>query len=147
MGAKKLPLTHLSYTDKLLDKRWQEKRLAIILRDNNKCRHCGASHKSLNVHHIKYTGEPWECPDAFLITLCFGCHEKAEELKVDMYYFYKIIMEKNLSKENLLPLLWNLDDVNIDNKQQFFDALGWLITQPEEMELIINKHHSINFLK
>jgi len=65
----------LMYAQDLLDPRWIEKRDSILDRDGKKCKRCWAT-KSLHVHHIKYTGKPWEAPDKDLITLCKTCHEK-----------------------------------------------------------------------
>ena len=59
------------------DRRWYDKRLSIIKRDNYTCTHC---HKTfpiseLQVHHQTYIKgkHPWEYEDVHLITLCRGC--------------------------------------------------------------------------
>lgn len=44
-------------------------------RDNFSCVACGASEKTLHVHHKKYAGEVWESPDCDLQTLCEDCHK------------------------------------------------------------------------
>lgn len=64
-----------SYSQKLKDPRWQERRKKILERDNYKCQFCFSDDKVLDVHHIKYQGEPWEASNASLITLCRDCHE------------------------------------------------------------------------
>lgn len=63
-----------SYTEKLRDPRWIEKRNEILKRDKWKCTECGRDDGELNVHHKKYTGEPWEAPNEDLTTLCLTCH-------------------------------------------------------------------------
>lgn len=63
------------YAEKLKDPRWQKKRLKIFERDGWACVRCKDSESSLQVHHKKYFGEPWECPDEHLETLCESCHE------------------------------------------------------------------------
>lgn len=76
----------MGYSDLLKDPRWQKKRLKIFERDEFTCRHCLASDKPLNVHHVKYFGAPWDIEDKYLITLCEDCHEFEESLKpVDIY--------------------------------------------------------------
>lgn len=39
------------YSQLLKDPRWQKKRLEILDRDDWKCTHCEAEHKTLHVHH------------------------------------------------------------------------------------------------
>lgn len=74
-----------SYRDKLLDPRWQRKRLEIFQRDDFTCRHCGDNSKTLHVHHHYYApnAEPWEYHESALVTLCCDCHEEQEAHKSD----------------------------------------------------------------
>lgn len=69
------------YSEKLKDPRWQKKRLEILQRDEFTCQNCGDKENTLNVHHIAYSGEPWEAPNNLLITYCEECH-KQEEVSV-----------------------------------------------------------------
>jgi len=65
-----------TYREKLLDPRWQRKRLGVLARDEWTCQKCGRKDKTLHVHHIAYgEGEPWDTPDSLLNTLCADCHE------------------------------------------------------------------------
>lgn len=63
------------YAEKLRDPRWQRRRLEIMSRDGFACRRCGDATRTLHVHHLRYSGEPWEAPDAALETLCEDCHK------------------------------------------------------------------------
>jgi hypothetical protein len=63
------------YGEKLKDPRWQKKRLKVFERDNWTCQCCGDKDSTLNVHHKGYVGEPWDCPDENLVTVCEDCHE------------------------------------------------------------------------
>lgn len=65
----------MTYSDKLKDPRWQKKRLEIFNRDNWRCVYCDDDKSTLVVHHLEYSGEPWEVDNIFLITLCSNCHE------------------------------------------------------------------------
>lgn len=65
------------YALKLSDPRWSAKRSMILARDGFCCRLCKGGNRRLEVHHVRYTGEPWEAPDEDLITLCSRCHEYA----------------------------------------------------------------------
>jgi len=64
----------MNYSNKLKDPRWQKRRLEILNRDNFKCKFCGDDKTELQIHHLKYKGEPWEAPSEFLETLCKDCH-------------------------------------------------------------------------
>lgn len=68
MSAKK------AYAEKLRDPRWQRKRLKILERDEWRCSHCHDDQSSLQVHHKKYHGDPWEASNDDLETLCEHCH-------------------------------------------------------------------------
>lgn len=67
-----------SYREKLLDPRWQKKRLQILERDEWRCIECGDNKSTLHVHHSYYRADaegPWDYEDHTLITLCGDCHE------------------------------------------------------------------------
>jgi hypothetical protein len=62
------------YKEKLKDPRWQKKRLEIFNRDKFACICCGSKEKELQVHHLKYLGNPWDVDNIHLETLCKDCH-------------------------------------------------------------------------
>jgi 5-methylcytosine-specific restriction endonuclease McrA len=66
----------MTYSEKLLDPRWQRKRLAVFERDNFACQVCGDTTNTLHVHHGYYARrvDPWDYPDCTLVTLCADCH-------------------------------------------------------------------------
>jgi hypothetical protein len=76
-------MANKTYLELLKDPRWQKKRLTIMDRDNWTCRLCGDTSTTLNVHHVKYQGKPWEAEDRYLMTLCERCHKDEEQLKID----------------------------------------------------------------
>lgn len=71
------------YGKKLLDPRWQKKRLEIFQRDDWKCLRCGDADSTLAIHHRWYVPglEPWEHPDESLLTLCEICHQIEYEMR------------------------------------------------------------------
>lgn len=71
----------MTYSDKLKDPRWQKKRLEVMLRDGFKCTKCNDAETTLNVHHLKYLGDPWDAHLDDLETLCCHCHEATEIIK------------------------------------------------------------------
>lgn len=70
-----------AYMAKLRDPRWQKRRLEIMQRDEFRCQGCMDDESTLNVHHNYYKAdcEPWEYPDAALVTLCEECHTEETE--------------------------------------------------------------------
>lgn len=93
----------MNYSEKLRDPRWQKKRLKILERDEFKCCLCGDDKTELQVHHLKYNGEPWEAKDEDLETLCKHCHA----VKTDISSVYKdftiLECEKNVYDEKSDP--------------------------------------------
>lgn len=69
--------TFVSYKQKLLDPRWQKKRLEVLNRKSWSCQICGESKKPLHVHHLCYsdTYNPWDVEDSALQSLCEDCHK------------------------------------------------------------------------
>jgi hypothetical protein len=74
----------MNYAQKLKDPRWQRLRLKAMERDGFKCMCCGATDKTLNVNHLEYVGEPWECDLDKLETLCEPCHRRRRKLEIKM---------------------------------------------------------------
>lgn len=70
-----------TYSDKLLDPRWQKKRLKIFERDNWSCVCCADSSSTLSVHHKSYNVNPWNVENDQLMTLCVLCHKLYEQAK------------------------------------------------------------------
>lgn len=71
----------ISYSEKLKDPRWQQRRLTIFQRDNWTCQLCQDRQTTLNVHHLVYHEEPWDALDEELITYCEDCHIISEKFK------------------------------------------------------------------
>ena len=88
-----LPIAEpLSYDELLKTQEWQDKRYAILKRDNYCCSWCGKQN-DLNVHHQYYSKHPngkkvlpWDYPDDALITLCRECHRKAHNRRIKVYW-------------------------------------------------------------
>lgn len=66
-----------AYQQKLLDPRWQKKRLEILQRDNWTCQACEDRESTLHVHHRYYEKgrDPWDYPNEALVTVCADCHD------------------------------------------------------------------------
>lgn len=78
-----------TYSEKLKDRRWQDRVFEIKTRDGNKCQ-INESHRTdqLHVHHKYYRNgaDPWDYPDEALITLCASCHWEHEQLMDEIKY-------------------------------------------------------------
>src|SRR5438105_2637506 len=74
------------YSEKLLDGRWQKKRLEIFQRAGWQCEECWTS-KNLQVHHVFYiTGnEPWDYPEELLMCVCGSCHLKRQKIEQQIF--------------------------------------------------------------
>lgn len=67
-----------SYSEKLLDPRWQQMRLRVFERDEFTCRCCGSTTKTLHAHHVHYhpySSGPWDYDPETIITVCHQCHD------------------------------------------------------------------------
>lgn len=67
-----------SYSEKLLDPRWQKRRLQVFQYAGWRCQICGCSTRTLHAHHSYYKRgkEPWQYPKGAIIAVCNTCHAK-----------------------------------------------------------------------
>lgn len=70
-----------SYSEKLLDPRWQKKRLEVLDAAQFQCEICGDGESTLHVHHKQYFKgrEVWDYEREQLACLCKDCHETHHE--------------------------------------------------------------------
>lgn len=99
-------LTKKKYGDKLLDPRWQKRRLEVFESDNFTCQWCGNKDKTLHVHHFCYLSNPWDSEDGDLVTLCCDCH-KIEHLS------NLTPLEKELKNLLLVSAIIHQNDTNL----------------------------------
>lgn len=86
-----------SYADKLRDPRWQKLRLKVMERDSFQCQCCGDKESTLNIHHLKYTKQPWDAPIGDLETLCEKCHKEREDTNSKFRLMPSFDVNNNLS--------------------------------------------------
>jgi hypothetical protein len=82
------------YADKLKDPRWQKKRLQVLERDNFTCKYCSDGKTELHVHHLKYSGAPWDVDLSKLETVCKHCHSVLETIKSTVGEFNVLSIRK-----------------------------------------------------
>lgn len=128
----------MTYKEKLLDPRWQKKRLEILERDKWHCQSCCSNTKTLHVHHLDYISgnDPWDYSNEYLITLCYDCHEEVgRERKIFEERIIKSfrlnfknsfdqncaadVFEKYNDIQGIIYLLWEL----INNQNSAHDVL------------------------
>ena len=107
----------MNYSEKLKSPKWQKKRLEVLNRDNFKCCSCGDEETELHVHHLKYTGEPYDAPLEDLQTLCKHCHwyftfehqtifESFDSMN-NIFIKYNKYNGINRTGKSTLPRFWN----------------------------------------
>ena len=74
-------MANKSYSEKLLDPRWQKKRLEVLDSAEFQCEMCGDGESTLHVHHKQYFKgrEVWDYEREQLACLCKDCHEQSHE--------------------------------------------------------------------
>jgi 5-methylcytosine-specific restriction endonuclease McrA len=60
---------------------WSLNRSAVLIRDGNRCRHCGRE-SNLQVHHMDPYKKSKNNEQSNLITLCSRCHMRAESVRL-----------------------------------------------------------------
>ncbi len=132
------------YSKKLLDPKWQKKRLEILNRDEFLCQQCSDHESTLHVHHIAYTGcNPWDTPNNLLITLCDNCHKYEEqELKNTTYELIqrlKSIGFRSMGFHGLIDVFDTDTDRGFSGYEPAFDILKWCIEDDEIWEMASNR--------
>lgn len=76
---------NMTYSEKLGDQKWQEKRDRVREKANFKCQDCG-NNNNLQVHHCYYRFglEPWQYPIDSLRCLCSNCHEIRGKIEMEL---------------------------------------------------------------
>lgn len=133
------------YSKKLLDPRWQKKRLEILSRDEFKCQSCGDETNTLHVHHRMYIQgrEPWEYDDKQLITLCWVCHEEETEalqtMKDDLMTSFQ---NAGFLAKHLGPIVTSIIDLDtsIHLPEVIASAIGYAFSQPGSTQRFLSEY-------
>ena len=138
----------MTYKEKLLNPKWQKKRLEIFERDDYSCQCCGDKENTLNVHHRIYlkVENPWDYPNELLVTLCIDCHE--EETTYTSVYISSIIEElkRKFFSGDILDLAAAINGLDTKiNSKKIVNAIFYLLRNEEEIIKLSNKYDS--FLK
>jgi len=122
-----------TYSEKLLDPRWQQMRLRVFERDKWTCRCCGKADKTLNAHHPvyrPYAEGPWDYDVNELVTLCAECHSDEH-------------IDLESSKANVLLTLVKMGYWGSYEFDSLCDVLS-SFTKDELTKLFLEKHNGSN---
>lgn len=138
------------YSKKLLDPRWQKKRLEILQRDNWTCRFCESTDNTLHVHHIYYEpkSEPWDAELKHLITLCAECHQEETELLIHTNEsVIKRLKHLGFTSKEFMDLdyffFYLNDKIDLSSGGNFFYALEHFLSKNKNVDMVYeeyNKH-------
>lgn len=78
--------TKLTYKEQLLHPNWQRKRLETLEAYGFECTNCGATEKTLHVHHRRYVKgrKAWEYETDELNVLCEDCHQSEHDARDEL---------------------------------------------------------------
>ncbi len=134
-----------AYSEKLRDPRWQKRRLGVLERDGWTCRFCGATTKTLTVHHRWYVPgfQPWDYPDSALVTLCEDCHQLEYETRAiaeqDILMSFRLTDFTAWDLKNILAEgVARLAMVNVPTVVAA--ALSHLFQDPQAMTALVEEH-------
>jgi hypothetical protein len=135
------------YSQKLLDPRWQKKRLLILQRDQFTCRRCGNSEATLHVHHLDYKGEPWDITDSCLITLCEFCHNSETVSRPESERaLLKALKKRGFFSGDLDELTDGVENIpDIHGEEIISSAIRWGISNEKMLRIVIEEY--FNYLK
>ena len=122
-----------SYSEKLLDPRWQQMRLRVFERDEFTCRCCGSTTKTLHAHHVHYhpySEGPWDYDQDTVITVCADCHNDEHA-------------ELEASKANVILALAKIGFSRSYDMDTLCDMLT-LITMDDLTKIFLEKAHGSN---
>lgn len=131
---------YTSYKDKLLDPRWQKRRLDILSRDKFTCQNCLGKENTLHVHHRIYISgyEPWEYDDYELITLCYECHKIEEDIIRKKKELFKRLIQIYPAIPRSCPACGNIDMKNYHIDNYLCLLCGYSLYYTEIENYIIN---------
>lgn len=98
-----------TYAEKLLDPRWQKKRLEVLQNYDFVCQSCGDSESTLHVHHKMYAKgkEPWEYELNQYTVLCWSCHKLEHDKDFDTFFevMSRLPIDGPFNKEEIAYLI------------------------------------------
>jgi len=130
------------YQQKLLDPRWQKRRLQILERDEWHCQNCHDNTSTLHVHHRWYESglEPWEYNDNALCTLCEFCHKEESILQKELpKELFEHFMRCGFLPSDLNRIFERGYDISIPYPMEVLGtAIGFLLSNHKAQQKLID---------
>lgn len=132
----------MTYKEKLLDPRWQKKRLEILNRDKFTCQKCGDDKRTLHVHHRRYFPkiEPWDIPNNCLVTLCDICHE-GECCINDVIADLGEVLKESFFESDIVKIFNGFYRLEIQHISEVVASeIEWLLSSRQEMKRLEKRY-------
>jgi hypothetical protein len=134
------------YQQKLLDPRWQKKRLEILSRDEWACQKCFDSESTLHVHHRYYEKDkdPWEYDAQALVTLCANCHEEETNQRPKEEYLLLAVMRRlGFYADDIHRLTRGLSYLHFNPQYDWsLVVLEWIMKHPEMLDFLTEEYQT-----
>ncbi len=117
----------MTYAEKLLDPRWQKKRLEVLERDKFTCQGCGDTRSTLHVHHFWYNkgADPWNHPMESLITYCERCHQEEQARHLEAVEDLMVVLKKKgFPFKNIEELTEMISEIGLVSMRSVFRGDG-----------------------
>lgn len=127
------------YSEKLLDPRWQKKRLEILQRDEWACQVCGDKKETLHVHHRAYfhNVDPWDVRDEYLVTLCCNCHEHESECMSEYITALTRVLKRKFFADDVFSIMNGFWDLKITKTPKHTaDVLEYALSNEKVMSAL-----------
>lgn len=107
-----------TYSDKLRDPRWQQKRLKLLEAAEWKCWSCESGTTNLQVHHQYYlrNTDPWDYEDDCYKVLCEDCHKTNQKSMETAHKF--------IARFHLILVLEEMSKASEDEQDSFFNIMA-----------------------
>lgn len=106
-----------SYSEKLLDPRWQKKRLEVLSANDFTCQLCSDHESTLHVHHKMYAKdrEPWEYDLDQYAVLCKSCHKSEHSKDFDVFFevMSRLPLDGPYNKEEISYLIAGFAGIDV----------------------------------
>lgn len=148
-------MTTKTYAELLKDPRWQQRRLEVFERSGFECEHCGATDKTLNIHHAYYEKDkkPWDYPLESLVCYCEDCHKAATQwqaiLKQEIKRLDIATLPQAIGYLRVMNTEWHCldEDVHLENYEYAQGVADYYRLDVDEILKSLYPRHNINTRK
>lgn len=131
------------WSEKLLDPRWQKKRLEMLSAAEWMCCKCYDSQATLHVHHLFYDGrEPWEYEEGEMTVLCDVCHQGEHEWRKDAEHeLLQALRKRGFFAQSIFRIVNGFNNVNIYREEDVTaSVIEWVMSNGSIFERLENQY-------